>query len=176
MLIMKTIYFRLIAIGLLFVILFGACNKDTEIQPRKIELTFPADWDITFDVNEYVAVQGASPQQSGSDIFLENINASFEKIPGYSLQAYFDANKDAFSTLTAFEDFTIIYQSDTTLNNYSAKKLIFTATMQNIPLKFIDFFLYEDGYGFVITCTSEESTYDEFESIFEGIAGTVKIN
>lgn len=173
---MKTVLTRIALIGLMSLLFFGACSKDDETKPRKIELTFPGDWDVTYDVNEYIAVQGVSPLESGSDIFLENMNAAFENVPGYSLQAYYDGIVVALSAESVLGDFNILYESDTTLNSYSAKKLIFTATIQDIPIKFLDYILYENGFGFIITCTAEEASYNRFESIFDGIAGTVKIN
>lgn len=156
------------------IILFPSCEKDKNDNQSKggVDMTFPADWEVIKNYSDLILLVGKSPAEGPNDNFLENINVSREKAEGLTLESYYDANINAIETLY---NYAFINSSDTIINGLNSKKLIFTATINNINLEFMDFMFYEDSYGYVVTCTAREDTFNDYKSVFEQIAGTFTI-
>ena len=156
------------------ILLLPSCEKDKNDNQSGavVDLTFPADWEVINNFSDLIVLVGKSPAEGPNDDFLENINVSRESAEGLTLESYYVANLNAIETLY---NYGFVFSTDTIINGLNSKKLIFTATINNIDLEFMDFMFYVDGYGYVVTCTAREDTFGEYKSVFEQIAGTFTI-
>jgi hypothetical protein len=167
---------KIIKLTLLFlgiVVLSISCGKDDETTLEgEVEMTFPSDWKVTQNYSDFVVLLGISPKEDANDDFLENVNVVKEKAKGYSLESYHEAS---LRNLKLFTNYQLVSTEDTTINGFDTKKTIFTATLNDNELKFMDYIFHEENFGYVITCTALENTFEANKATFESIVSTFKI-
>lgn len=169
---------KIYSLLLLTALLWGmtACGGDDEPAPElegiQVAMDLPADWDDTNQFGDPVVLVGISPLEAGSDTFRENINVVTEEAPGLTLESYYGSTLEDLSN---FPDFALLSSADTTVNEYEAKKIIFTFDSGQERLQLMDYIFYEQETGIVVTCTALERSFDRYEATFNQIVGTIQL-
>jgi len=130
----------------------------------------PEDWEMKEGLMG-TAVISLSPQENSGDQFRENLNVSYEDLPGdMSAEEYFKLSEPAMTKmLTAFQQYE---NGRVSINEADAKWIIYGHSMGNLNLKVLTYFLVNNGRGYVITCSSTPEQFSNFKKKFQKIADT----
>ena len=120
-------------------------------------------------------VRLVAPLENNADKFPENINVITEKLLKPDLASYYQSGKKGM--LRNMPGVIFQGEGDTVINKIPAKwlKCIF-AGKDYVTYKVLMYLLTKNGYGYVITCTSVDPGFDNYEKVFKAAAGSFKID
>ena len=133
-----------------------------------LKFQYPTQWN-KLDLDEKgIRNIITSPLEDYNDGFLENVVIAIEEIPFglLNLEMYSDIS---IKNLLSTTDFKIMEQSDTTLANLPAKKLVFSQMdpNYNIEITTLTVWTVKDDKAYVIALGAEPSKYSTYLPIFE---------
>jgi hypothetical protein len=113
-----------------------------------------------------------SPQESGADLFRENVNVVFESLP-VALTAQQYAALSFQNMGASLANFRIVEQGQGPLGAQTAYWAVYTHTM-NQPLMVLAFFVVSGGRGYVVTCTGTPVEFARWRPVFAQVANTFR--
>lgn len=135
-------------------------------------ITYPENWLPIPGLPAVVKSAKKAPLDSSGDTFHENVNVITEPVPsGVSLDAYLDKNLELMKANLG--GFNLGNTSDSKLGGQPAKRVVYQHNA-GASLKVLAYVSIKNGEAFIVTCSSENKSYAEYEPEFEKIAATFK--
>lgn len=178
---MKTkILFYTICAAMLCMILgsstaFSTPSGNTFTSPTKgFSITFPSDWEMrkAFMGTEVAAIR---PNVTPQERFGENVNVAVDDFKNpMTLDAYYQASMQGMGQY--LHNFKVLAKGNTAINGQQALWIIYKHQYNGLDLKVLAYLLVGPKHGYVITCTSTPSRFEQWHSTFERIAGTFRLD
>lgn len=106
-----------------------------------------------------------SPSDGPEDNFMENITVVTEDSKGYDLNSYTSTNRKNMNT--QLENLNFLSEENLTIGSVAAKAVVYSFSYSGFALKNTAYFLVKDNIGYVITCTAQSKTFDQFQPAFK---------
>jgi hypothetical protein len=141
-----------------------------------ISIQYPDDWELGAEDTDEVIAEFFSPDSSDGDPFIENVNIGSESLLGgtYTAREYADLNKEGIKA--AFDNYKELESRDTKLGPHNAHRITYTGEASGIAAKWVQWFLTDAEYGYVITYTGDpEGDFDLYLPEAEAMADTFRL-
>ncbi len=148
--------------------------KTYKNEQYQFEIKYLSDWTKQEQVMGSI-VAFSSPQESASDIFLENLNVIVQDLSTQpmTLSDYTDLSVDQISRLIT--DSNIIDSSATTLAGNPAHKLVYTGKHEQHNLKWMQVWTIKNNKVYLISCTAEVDKYSDFLRTIQQMINSFKL-
>ncbi len=164
----------MLAILAVVIISMGGCSGGAKEPGRfyaddlDFSIKFPEGWEVYIDAYGY-SVSAFSPADSENDLLYETITVSVEDLMvNVDLDEYFDAvNRTSQSELAYFE---LESSEDVTIGNIRAKKAVFSYVEQGETVRSTGYCIVKGNKAYLITCISDEYSYDSYAPQFAATA------
>lgn len=174
---------KILVILSLALMLLGSCShnggevtfdgKWITHEGTNYELSYPETWQITTISNSTVDVIFRSPKESGDDPFLENFNIILQDINDMSLEEY---TKLSVAQINEFiNEAEILSNEENTINGNTCYTIIYTGKPGALNLQYRQDYYIVNGIAYVVTFTSEQSRFEDYQSISEKIFNSFEI-
>lgn len=163
----------IVVIAMIALVLVG-CGKSTGTYTNTdygFSIDFPLDWD-TSKIDPRMVFMALEPFSDSADIFQEGYSISVFENEGYTLDQIVSEN----ITLTEryYADANI-QRNDTEVNGIEAIQLTLEYEMQELALTNIATFMNHEEYLITVTQSAEKKHFSEYESLFEELLQSFKI-
>ena len=175
-------------------VLLGSCSLDTkkvEISDNKqtisnneinenvfsneslnLSFSFPKNWEVQTDtVNKVVYIMSNSSSEDG---FKEMINIMIGDSKELSLDDFFSLNMtvidETFEELSITED-----PADVKINDRDYKKVKYNYVVQGYPLTNNIFVTMRNSEVYIVSCSSLQNTYDQYQDQFMSVVNSIEI-
>lgn len=145
-----------------------------ELENENYTLSYPADWELQSPGQMGTEFMIFSPQTSNEDLFKENANVVIQDIAAFNLDL------DAYINLTTEQIPAMIPNSKIILSERKEKdgvefhKMLYTGTQNQYELTFEQFIFIVEGNAYVLTFTTEQTTYETYQATGEKILSSFK--
>lgn len=135
------------------------------------KIKYPSNWELDAKGTMGTKFLIFSEVSSPSDNFRENINLVTEDLKGqsYSVEEYGQAAMNGIKQYMKEVEF--LYKGKQTSTKYDYYKVIYTAKSGIYNLKFMQYYIVDNGIAYVLTYTG---TVDEFDNYLEKAKSTLK--
>jgi hypothetical protein len=139
-------------------------------------IDFPGGWQVAEGTDgDKNTVTAASPVESASDVYLENISVRVEEfVVEQSLDQYTDSIiTELNADLTGFSE---VERSEVKIGSLTAKKIIYTCKSGSMSFKAATYVFPKGLKGYTINCCAENSKFSAFEKEFNDCAESICLN
>lgn len=151
-------------------------TKDWSVyNTDEYSIEFPNNWQMNNSNQPGVDFFIFSEKNLPEDRFVENVNLSTEKLPNkdYSLQEYVMYSIKMLNS--NFRDIHYVQNRTFTLHNFTCQQLIYTASMQDLKLKFEQIlFIYKEK-AYILTLSCEEKEFANYQITGETILNSFRL-
>jgi hypothetical protein len=135
------------------------------------EINVPEDWTKTASYENDMVVFEIIKQTEAQNVL--SINVVKEHAPGYTLQSYYDANRENMQYF--LPGFEIIDEEKIKLNSgLEVYKMTYSAVFNRADLKFMVYITMKDENGYAITATFLEEDFENYKEELENIVKSFK--
>ena len=114
------------------------------------------------------------PRENEEDAFMENANIVKEKVGTYSMQDYLDAS---ISNMEAgLTNFTHEPVQDIKMGDYDFKKMRYNHTYSGVDIDAEVYFIIKEEVAYLITCSTAKGEREKYETSFEEIVHSFRID
>jgi hypothetical protein len=156
-----------------------SCNKGEEIK-LDFDLTVPDNWVAYVYANEGYVYDARRIQVNEQDTLVEALIVYKNHVPGYNLPYYYANLKGEIQRSAAYD--SLIYDTDTTINGTSFKKMLSAEFFRYVNKVYLDtflvdvvttrYFFYANDYGYNMTFVSVDSLQSANRIVFDNIMST----
>jgi hypothetical protein len=135
----------------------------------------PEGWEKrdTFYMGQKVVFM-KSPLEGATDDFMENMNVITEEVGSMEIKEYLEKNLTNMEAgLTGFERIKL-YSRD--INGREFWVLRYNHNYGGVPIDAKVFFAIKDGTAYVITCSAKGGKMDQWESRFDEVMNSFRLN
>lgn len=148
-------------------------------EKYRFEIHYPSNWtrqeQEPFGTLALIFVAFLSPQESASDMFLENINITVQDLSNQPMTLDEYTNLSINQMSQYITDFNIIDSSVTTLVGNPAHKIVYTGKEGQNNLKWMQIWTIKDNKAYVITYTAKIDTYSNFLGTIQQMINSFKL-
>jgi hypothetical protein len=166
----------------LWVIVVSGILKAQTAPPKKFlakdqsfEISYPADWELGKNASVGLSFLVLTKQQHDTDIFQDNVNVLTEDLKGNEVTSEEYAIMCKPMIRKMITDYKEIESKKIKLGTRDAYMLIYTGKQGIYALKYNQVILVEKGKAYIVTYTSEPSSYNAFIKAFGFIANSLVI-
>lgn len=143
---------------------FGQEGFET-LDGDDFSISYPGTWEVNQSGQMGMTFALFSPVKFEGDQFRENINLISQDISSYNMDLTAFVNLSENQIKTMIQDGTILKSEKT--KDYH--KIIYTGTMGQFKLKFQQHYWVNNGNAYVLTFTSEQTEFDNYQGIAQQI-------
>jgi hypothetical protein len=172
---MKTLKFwQAIVLVTVLALVITSCNKDDDEIQLDFDVTVPGDWtQVTYDDDVYL-FYAQSPLENSEDSIREDMLVTREQFSGITLPLFYTAVIAGYDSDTTFH---LLSSVDTTINGIDSKKVVHNQTLYivtsidtvELKVKALKYLFARNNYGYLVSFSALQSTYDIYEPVFENI-------
>ena len=146
------------------------------ISENNYSISYPENWELNKSGQMGSSFILLSPLLSEKDQFRENVNLIIQDLRGYNLDLdkYVEISEDQIKTVITNGE--ILESNRTTVDDLSYQKVIYTGKQGIFNLKFEQYFWVVEDQAYILTMTSEESQFDNYQETGEKILNSFKLN
>lgn len=160
-------------------LVIASCNKDDDEVQLDFEVTVPTDWTYVIYDDDVYLYYAQSPLEDSNDSINEDMLITRERLNGITLPTFYTA---VIAGLESDTTFHLLSSADTTINGVDSKKFVHLQTLYivssvdtlELKAKALKYLFARENYGYVVSFSALQSTYDHFEPVFEDIIATFK--
>jgi len=149
--------------------------ENTEIG---ISITYPKNWQMIENPDEFTLVSFNAPLDSPSDQFQESLMISAEGVSeSITLDEFADATVNSIAnefTLMGF-NVDILNSESITISGNNAKKITYTIKNGGVSFEQVFFITIKENIAYSIIFTSEEEKFSEYVQTLEKMINSIKI-
>ena len=170
-------HMKKILITLLFVFATTMAYSQDEPEMKvftkgKFTFSYPATWEVDdsgFNGTQFLVM---SPLAGDDDSFQENVNLIEQDLSGtpMTLDGFIDLSIGQLTAAGAD-----MLESSKTEDDPTRHRQVFTLDSGGLTLKFIQYYWLQGDYAYVLTFTSMDDTFDQYMSVAEEIAKSLKV-
>ncbi len=136
---------------------------------KSFSLDLPGDWEIR---EKFFATVVMAVRRGSSSEFKESVNVTTEDLPATrSLDEYMALTLQKMPQV--LKGFRVLEHGVSYPDRRESRWMVFSHTMGRRELKVISYTLVRASRAYVITCTSTPEKFDEYQPLFETIAGSL---
>jgi len=136
---------------------------------EKYAIKYPSKWAIDTSKAMGTAFIVFAPLESDSDKFQENVNMLTQDLAGQNITLDGYTKISEHQIKTAIADGKIYESIRIKTANGEHHKIIFSGTQGSNKLKFEQFYFIKNSYAFVVTLTTQASTFEQYRPTGEQI-------
>lgn len=141
-----------------------------------LSLQYPEDWELDNSGQMGTSIIILSPQEDDEDEFRENINVMIQDVSAYpdmTLEDYKDLSEKQLANI--FKNYSLITSKIETVNGKDRIHFLYTGDQENYTLKFEQYGWMIDGSVYIITLTTEKSTYNIYKETGHKILNSFRV-
>ena len=128
------------------------------------EIDYPSNWEVQEDGAPEIVLFGK--EEIG---FNPNVNIFIEENVYMTDEEYKNLNLEVYE---AWENFTLLKDTQTSVDGYTAYEITFSHTEFDYPLTQNQIFIVKDGDAYTLTYTNEEDKFDDHKNTFDIMVDT----
>ncbi|MGB3849496.1 MAG: hypothetical protein WA958_05975 [Tunicatimonas sp.] len=166
-------------IGLLILVLYGACHGQNTTQPADQDwqsltengytISYPTEWSLDQSGQMGTSFILLSPLSSSEDKFRENVNLIVQDISAYDLDLdqYVKISEDQVKTMIT--NANILLSERVEQNGSAFHKVVYTGQQGAFDLKFEQYYWVEGKEAYVLTFTAQVDQFDAYQPTGERV-------
>lgn len=150
--------------------LFGANGKEWQSYSYSgTKIVFPADWSLDTSRSMGIAFFLFSPLESTEDHFRENVNLIIQDLQGQAvdLDTYCSVSTEQIKSLIT--NSSVLESTRKNNGHEDYQKIVYTGDQGVFHLKFIQYYFVLRGKAYVLTFTTQISTFEKYRATGEQI-------
>lgn len=152
---------------------FCSCSQEDfkTLDDEAYTIQYPETWEVNQSGQMGMSFGLFSPIKFEGDMFRENVNLVIQDLAASPMDLTEYVNVSTKQIRTMILDSEILKSK--TIGNY--QQMIYTGTMGQFKLKFLQNYWIDNGKAYILTFTAEQSEYDNYEKVATQIMDTFKI-
>lgn len=167
---------KILIVTIVFFLTFTvkAQNEKKVYETDIFSIKYPVEWELTTETDNQALFYIKSPLDSDTDEFSENINLITQNLEGMKISLDFYV-KENIKGIATIPNGKVLSNKREKRGNEEYHILVFKGRMNNLDLKIQQVYAIKNEVAYILTFTTTEEKYEQFEEIGTEILNSFKL-